>query len=227
MEKFLQTPFTHHAYLLIGEREKLLSQARELIQNNGENNFAVEEYNFDMLTIDEARELRASLSLMPNDTRERLIFASFGGVNYEAVQTILKMVEEPGDKTRFFFFASPYVQFPDTFLSRFTIYKDIHRVETYVAEAKSFLKASSSERIVIIEKMNAKKKKNKEESVFRAEALLLVDALEQYMYEKMKNGSVSADSMRKLLETKSYLRDRGAMTKMLLESLALTIPSTD
>ena len=75
--------------------------------------------------------------------------------------------------------------------------------------------------------MNAKKKKNKEESVFRAEALLLVDALEQYMYEKMKNGSVSADSMRKLLETKSYLRDRGAMTKMLLESLALTIPSTD
>ena len=72
--------------------------------------------------------------------------------------------------------------------------------------------------------MDTASKKSKIENQFKNDAICLVDALEKVVYKSLKEGNTDSKTMRRLLEAKDFLRDRGSMVKMILESIALTLP---
>lgn len=224
MDKFLEQPFSHHAFLFVGDRRALADNVKSVLQLNHGNDFNIEENNFETFNIENARELKNGLSLKPKDQKERLVFVSFGGANHEALQTLLKTVEEPGEGTRLLFFVEPQVSLPDTFLSRFVVYKDPVSVDLVEDKAQTFLKSSREARLKIIEAMDTASKKSKIENQFKNDAICLVDALEKVVYKSLKEGNTDSKTMRRLLEAKDFLRDRGSMVKMILESIALTLP---
>lgn len=224
MDKFLEQPFSHHAFLFIGDRRVLAEKAKDVLIASNSNNFEIEENNFDNFKIEDARQLKEGLSLKPKDQKERLVFVSFGGANPESLQTLLKTVEEPGEGTRLMFFVDPQVSLPETFLSRFVIHREVNIDDSFEDKAKNFLKSNLESRLKIIETMDANSKKSKEENQFKNDAIHLTDTLEKIMYENLKKGNVTSEVMKKFLELKDFLRDRGAMTKMILESIAINLP---
>ncbi len=101
--------------------------------------------------------------------------------------------------------------------------------QEYLDHAVEFLKYTKIQRIAEIEKL-IKKHKDKEESEqemsLKREALNLINAIETTLYESSQDKISLRDIFEEIHKCRSYLHDRGAATKMLLEHLALILPET-
>jgi hypothetical protein len=213
----------HHAYVVAGQKDSLLPLLLDLFENkfgiaiNGNPDFSV--IHFESLGIDEARKIKEMQSMKSLGNHKRIFIISTNSITMQAQNAMLKMFEEPTENTHFFIIVPSTSFFIETLLSRMVVLSsDIEEVGNKSLDAKKFLSGTHPERLKMIEKFLKEFKDNKEgKSVvnnFFGEIEILL----------AKDVKKNREALEKLLEIKKYIFDTSSSLKILLETLALTLP---
>lgn len=143
---------------------------------------------------------------------ERLVFVIFAeNITAEAQNALLKLFEEPSRHISFYLIVPRASMILPTLRSRF-IGRSKTKIEELGEEAREFLRSSYAERLARIGELSKKDP---------AALLRLVTALGQDPALARER-----DAKRALLQASTYVYNRGASRKMLLEGLALALPVT-
>ncbi|MCU0660505.1 MAG: hypothetical protein MUD00_02750 [Candidatus Pacebacteria bacterium] len=220
----------HHAYLIEGEHEVLLPSILTLLDSFGvarEGNPDVTSEYYELFTVDDARALRARQveRSAVGDRRFFLIGVRF--FTREAENALLKVLEEPALGVHFFVITPSGDALLPTLRSRFFLIPRDTRPEQHtvlLTKGKEFLRLSKPERLKYIAELLTEYEDDEKHVYLKGEALKLLDGIELALRDAMQNStSVPVTHYESLLRTKSYMRDRGASTKMLLEYIALVL----
>ena len=234
----------HHAYLLEGIAESILKELHEFLEEGlsfhikGNPDFW--HGAFDTFGIDDGRALKEMQSRRPVGERKIFIVqANF--FTREAQNALLKVFEEPTPNTHFFIITQNTASLLPTLRSRLAVISNISRSDLYKYKgqtfifAEGFLTATGAARIEMLKKMIEAKDKNT--------AISFLNSLEEALY----NNDGRATSVKTLYgndgfygrrtsvkgvfvfeeiwKARSYLNDRAPSVKMILEHIALTVPS--
>ncbi len=205
----------HHAYVAYGDpnatREFAAYIARERGIDVAHNpDFHVRQYS--SLDVDEARALRALASLSGAGLRVFVLGAHT--IGREAQNALLKSIEEPGENTLFALLVPRGALLP-TLRSRLLEipFENKKKKETVAA---AFLSALPSARSKLIGTIVEDKDKEA--------AYDLVCEIEKRLHERISDTTVRA-ALEELSSMRSYLMDRSASAKMILEHVALVVPT--
>ncbi len=234
----------HHAYLIKGSPSDIAPKIISFLEQNGvqsAQNPDVRIEFFETFGIDDSRRLKINQlqkSVTENSAGEASKKFFILGINFftrEAENSLLKVFEEPASNTYFFIITpNPHLILP-TLRSRL-ISLDLATDYLPKAEladwARKFLSQNKSERILEIEKIISESKDlpaqagDKEGESLRTKALDILDAIIYLLYkdnsdeQKIKLNAIFEE----IGKCRSYLSDRGASVKMLLEHMALILP---
>lgn len=217
--------FSHHAYLVEAPLERAVLALREFFAAE----FDLREPHADLLfitdetlTIDRAREVQAVASRMPMGEHLFIILAP-GSFAREAQHALLKTLEEPVARTRFVLVAERSVALLPTLLSRVARLEGEEHGESGrdSAAARSFLAMSPAMRL------KAPVIKAIVEGKERAEFYAFLSGCEEALHARWNesNRARVARGLKSIVRFRRYGADRGASVKMMLEFLALTLPS--
>ncbi|MEK7587120.1 MAG: hypothetical protein AAB453_04595, partial [Patescibacteria group bacterium] len=194
---------THHAYLSTHEPKFAFDL----------NLFTLRRFELPTLSIEVSRGIIKEASLRPETGKlGKILIIIFDKVSLEAVQALLKVIEEPPAQTKFFLVTPNHASLPLTLLSRVMIWEEIpsRKISDTSEIAKKFLQANPEERLAMIGKMN----ELGEEALNQLE--LLVD-------KKLKSNE-RARVLNLLIDARGYRREPAMVPKLLWEHLALTLP---
>jgi hypothetical protein len=172
---------------------------------------------YERFGIDEARGLIGLASLKNYKESVFLIVAT--SVTTEAQQALLKLFEEPQPGTTFVLVVPPGILLP-TLRSRMQPYPgEKYQVASnkYQTSIK-FLKSKQKERSGQIAELL------KDEDDTKERVRGFVDGLEVELHKKLKD-KAAREGLADLALVRDYLRDRSPSLKMLLEHLALSLPT--
>ena len=228
----MKLDFSHHAYLIEGERELVLADVhasiekvaplrKEASKGQGGANPNIFFFDYDSFGIDESRELKARQSMKGFLEGKKFLIIAARAFTHEAQNALLKVFEDPTPDTHFVIIIPDGSGLLPTLRSRLTIMSGREGdTRQPLAHARKFIAGDTADRLGILKKLIDDKETAK------ASAITLVNALEQTLYAEFAQehdpalGSALAD-----LETyRSYLADRSPSVKMILEHLALTLP---
>jgi DNA polymerase III delta prime subunit len=215
----------HHAYLYFGSLSllpALAQDARERFGFVGDHNPDVQLRSFEKFGIDEARELQAAASLKSSSGRA-LYIVGVSQITTEAQQALLKLFEEPQGGVVFVVLA-PHGTIIATLRSRMLVYPHtlVQKDSVSGSAVKTFLASSYKARSAEVTKLL------KDEDASREQVRDFLQALEQALYqalEKSKNKKELAVALEDIAQVRSYANDRSPSLKMLLEHLALALPT--
>lgn len=197
---------THHAYLYEGSLSSFRALKEELHPYVAQ--------KFDRFSIDDARELIAMAALKL--VGEATFLIAFSSTTTEAQQALLKLLEEPQPGASFVFVVPHGILLP-TVRSRMMEYV-FESQKQNTSEAKKFLQANGKGRSDMIAALL------KDDEGVKERARDLVDALEAELSKGMQDPAVRR-GLEDVAKVRDYLRDRSPSLKMLLEHLALSLPS--
>ena len=211
-----------HAYVVGGARATARAHIESLLAENG----IEQSNNADYLTrelvsfaIENARELRAwqELTSMNGGRKVHIIYADF--MTREAENALLKTLEEPIPNTHIFFaIPKPDVLLP-TLLSRVRVVMPAQS-DDLKKEANEFLRSTQQQRLSHVAKLVVNSDDEEAAADVRERTHALLDALEQTLADDLtKNKS----KLEQILKFKKYLYIPGASSRMILETLALTL----
>ncbi|MCX6703805.1 MAG: hypothetical protein NTV02_03930 [Candidatus Zambryskibacteria bacterium] len=208
----------HHAYVCVGDVESIFPNFENFLTDHlsfgivGNPDYRV--FVEPTLSIDTARALGV-LQAQKNFSGERQIFVlKVGSIGEEAQNALLKIFEEPTPQTHFFVFIPQDTLLP-TLRSRVRM---LHQAQQEGIKT-SFLKLSLPERLAYIKKIT---EDISDEKKTKQSAIELINQIETELYS---DGGVAVHSFELALceKARTALFPRGAMTKMLLEQVALSI----
>ena len=223
------TDLQHHAYLYEGSLSELPALAE----------WAREHFNFEPTSpdvhvlglekfgIDDAHALKASASLRAASGKA-LYLVGVGSITSEAQQALLKLLEEPQQGVTFIFI-TPHGALIPTLRSRMedldmpanrTALKN--KASSSATLAHKFISLSPKARSAEVAALL------KDEEGVRERVREFLSALEVLVYEKLDsatNSSSLLEALEDISKVRSYLSDRSPSLKMLLEHLALSLPS--
>jgi hypothetical protein len=219
---------THHAYLVEGERELVLEKLVEFLAHDMgikiEGNPDLLRMTFDVFGIDEGRrikEMQASKAFFGN---KRIFIIAASSFTIEAQNSLLKVFEEPAPDVHFFVIVPSADLLLPTLRSRFITveYERNYRTEGACALAKKFLAGGKRSRLLMVKEIAENKDKE--------QAVTLLNELEQTFHAALekKNGLTSRDAvlaLEEIVNSKKYIGDRASSLKLILEHLALVLPS--
>ncbi|MBX9906596.1 hypothetical protein K2X96_01705 [Patescibacteria group bacterium] len=210
----------HHAYLIVGLFEHARTHAYELHgipKNDQYGNPDIQELTYSTVGIDDVRQLKVWSTQAPVGAGRRLFILNTHAVAHEAQNALLKLFEEPPKASSFVLIIPQLEHILPTLRSRCEIVV-LHRDE-HTDIALSFLRMSYADRLKEI----ALRIKNKDSAW--TDTLLM--SLESHFYATYSDTrrSVHEDALRALLFVQGYIGKRGASPKMLLEHLAVVLPS--
>ena len=169
---------------------------------------------FERFGIDESRELIALSSL--KNFNEAVFLIGAASITSEAQQALLKLFEEPQKGTTFVLLV-PHGALLPTLKSRMFPYPELSTVtENSSLHAVQFLKMAGKERSDFIAKML------KDEEGTKERVRDFVNALE---IELVKDIKKNRQGLQDLAMVRDYVGDRAPSLKMLLEHLALSLPT--
>lgn len=223
-DHYKKTGYLHHAHiieggagvaqLLVGALEKHLGVVAQ-----GNPDVAVETY--ESFGIDEARALtdRGARAGFGEDARKIFIITT-PSFTREAQNALLKTFEEPTAGTHFFIIIPHLDTILPTLKSRVVLF-DGRRTSVNAQDdtkdlAEKFLDSSLEKRLALAKKIG--------EMHDREKARRIVDHMERVLYTRLA-GKPDRGIFREVFQTKTYLSDRGSSPKMLLEHLAISIPT--
>ena len=211
-----------HAYVVGGNRADARAAIADLLAPHGlykKNSSDYVVYECVTFSIENARELRAWQELVPSEgTRKtHIVYADF--ITREAENALLKTLEEPVFGTYLIFaLPNPGMLLP-TLLSRVRVIESVEASGS-TSDAKNFLALTAAERLAYVAKLVAKSDDDDAAAEVRTRALALLCELEQFFStDSQKNCS----KLELILKYKKYLQISGASSKMILETLVLTI----
>lgn len=208
----------HHAYVCVGDVERIFPDFETFLTEHlsfgisGNPDYRV--FSESALSIDTARALGV-LQAQKNFSGERQVFVlKVGSIGEEAQNALLKIFEEPTPQTHFFVFIPQ-----DTLLPTLRSRVQVLREKSTERQVPSFLKLSLPGRLAYIKKITddiGDEKKTKQSAI---------DLLNQIEHELYQDGGVSVHTLELALceKARTALFSRGAMTKMLLEQVALSV----
>ncbi|GEM_PF-729681 len=224
----LEKASMHHAYLINAEQtqlDNLLDSIESVLDIKLQGNPDALVLSDSVLTVDMARSAvsrAGSSSIIPGSLK--VIILAFTQATVEAQNALLKSLEEPAKDTHIFILTSNTDVLLPTVLSRCMKVElgcDSAEAGSISDSTKEFIKSSVPERLKTIEKL-AKKKD-------RPAMLELLSGVEMHL-SNHKPKSTSDESwlawrgqVRAVLQAQEYIRDKGAMSKMLMESMALVV----
>lgn len=230
----------HHAYLLVGDRavaraavEGLLTDVLKIeIQGNPD----VRRFDTEVYNIEDARNLKDAHSIKSLGEKSFFII-SFDSIGWESQNVLLKVFEEPSAGTHFFVLAPSLKGLLPTLLSRFSIIR-LPRETPDTTFAAKFLKSSPPARLKLIKSIVENKDK--------AAALTFLNEMEYLFSAELREGAerreradasvITADAthsrraeivrtLEEILSARNFLQTRSPSVKMLLENLALVLPT--
>jgi|SRR3989344_7808830 len=224
----------HHAYLIEGEYEALAGEIISFLKKKGieaEGNPDVLQKFFETISIDDSRTLKELQGQKSTSGGKKFFILGANFFGHEAANSLLKVFEEPAKDVHFFLITPNPHLLPATLKSRLSVISVANKKEinsSVLKEAKEFLNAAKLQRIKIIEALIAKFKDEDEEGEkkLKSTAIELLNAIESLFHEKYKDSmGEHIFEFEELIKVRDYLADRGASAKMLLEHLALILPT--
>jgi len=206
----------HHAYLLVGPHEEGMRKAHTLFgfTHAPEGNPDVHVLRYSTFGIEEARVLTRWAFQQPVAGTHRIFIVQCEQLTHETQNALLKLFEEPPRTSRFALLVPSEDSIIATLRSRFEVVPLAQAVEKEVVRAEQFLAQSYAERLEEI----ARRTKSKEEG-WHGE---LLSSLEDFFHTR---GDTKA--LQSIAFVRTYSERRGASRKMLLEHLALSLPSVE
>ncbi len=215
----INTDSLHHAYLLEGDISYTRNQVRDFLKNKLEmdvlGNADVRDEHIDTLTIDKAREIATAQQRKSFNSRYVFVL-SFAQATTEAQNALLKTFEEPAVDTHFFVIVPSVSVLIPTLQSRLVyVESGIGDSEEKDTVAK-FIKSSTKERMDIVGGLLEEKRKER--------YVAFVQELQRCIYDSHKKSrdTKNIHNLELTHNTLSYLSDRGASPKILLERLAVS-----
>ncbi len=217
-------PALHHAYLITGMSKDRARQEFEEFTHTRcgmpfKGNPDVLFFEFIALGISDSRMLYGRAIVKPIQYHQKLIGIFFESMTLEAQNALLKLFEHPPLGTHFFLFGSEDELIPTLSSRLYSLRVREARVDASDT-AHDFLQSSVSKRMELVETLC---RSLKNESKSKREVGIFLETLERLMYEKNKT-QLPVKTLFEIQKIRSYLFDRGASVKMLLEYLALTLP---
>jgi DNA polymerase III delta prime subunit len=225
ISSFTSTQNLHHAYVLeapgeIGAEEILsFFETHVGVQVRGNPNFLYEAR--DTFLIEDARRLR-ELQLNKTMEGERKVFViSFNFITRGAQNALLKVLEEPTSGTHIFLVTPTRQLLLPTVLSRVV---SLQLQSSSAQESGAvFLALSHKDRM---KKVATLVKNIKDEKKSKADAIVLLQSIIVTLHADMQGATAPTkvligQKIKKLEQTRQYLYDQGASTKMLLEQAVL------
>ncbi len=222
-ENFKKSGVLHHAYIIEGEKENVVKQLVDFFEHDRgiplANNPDYWHVEFEMFGVEEAhllKERQARMSVAAEQTGARKLFVICAErFSSEAQNALLKTLEEPTQGTHLFFILPDASRVLPTVRSRVVFI----RVAS-LKKINAFLASSYGER----EKLIASIVEEKD----RSGALALLSDMELGLKERFgKTGDTREyhAALSALAKCRSHLSGRAPSLKMLLEYLAVVVPS--
>ncbi len=222
----------HHAYLIEGDREEMITEIISILENlgiemSGNSDFA--RISLDSFKVEDARNLKSFAGERASSASKKIFLISANNMLLEAQNTLLKMFEEPIENTHFFLTVPDTSALLGTFLSRFYVIKTKNEVDSLLAE--QFIKMPLIKRIDFIKELLQEPEEEDEEgneiivlNSARAKALKFLNSLEETLHHRTLDNSLKL-CFEQIFKVRKFLRMPGSSAKSLMESLALLIPS--
>jgi len=213
----------HHAYLLVGYDEALSWLLKEL-QNEGMRTIGNPDFllkTTETFSVEDARDVKDFQSQTATENHKIIIILT-KYFSYPAQHSLLKVLEEPTSKTRFFIITPTTSVLLNTLKSRLLIIdqseyledKDLNKM------AITFLTSEKEERLSIVSKIIKQFDKEETSIPFKVYGVAFLNTLEM---EISKGEDKNKFNLEMLWKVKDYINDQGSSVKNLLETLALTI----
>ena len=206
----IDTANLHHAYI-IEDDAGVFDAVRQKL-TTAHNTAEIHVRKFDSLGIDDSREL-VHLANMRSLGRQ-LFICHVGSCTREAQNALLKLFEEPPERTHFFLVLADVRNILPTLRSR--VWFIDAKNNTTSDEGIAFLAATPAQRIALLESII------KEKDVRAAEVLL--QSIETQLYTTGAHRT-HPQVVAHIIDARRVLRDKGASLKVLLESVAVTLPT--
>ena len=219
----------HHAYLIEGDREKIVPEILEFLKSLGieKGNPDFFHIELDSFKIDDARNLKSYATEKGFSMDKKVFLISANSFLLEAQNSLLKLFEEPIENTHFFVVTPDTNSLLKTLVSRFyfiSTRQDL--IES--KEADKFIVMHLNARINFLKDFLATE--NEDEDVAsadsnRAKSLRFLNALELNLHQKLVSKTVfDTGFFEHLFKVREFLRMPGSSAKTLMESVAIIIP---
>ena len=218
--------FSHHAYLIGGELASAKTFALQYLRERGietAGNPDVIIFETDELGIDDTRKIINEEHIAPVALDKKIVILIFSRARKEALQSLLKILEEP--KTSIFFMVTPSAgMLPLTILSRVEKIASPSDVDAHAHDA--FFKKSADERLALLADMPFFDD-SLEPSQKRVEAAKFLSSVESYLHGyplEAKKKVAWARAVKNVLNAKKEVLDAVAPYKSLIERIVITLP---
>jgi DNA polymerase III gamma/tau subunit len=212
--------FAHHAYFAVGNRNSATA-VMELLEESGFKTTGNPDFwqsHFDKFGIPESRMLKDLASR--NAYGERKVFIiSLDAITVEAQNALLKTLEDPTGNSVFYFILPKVDMLLPTLSSRL-MKLSLSEQDIKDKEPLLFLKKDLEERILYVQNFVEEIKKEKKT---KRDAEVFLNNLEKAVY--LERDKFMTEDIKKFLEIKSYIGNRGSSVKIIMESVAVILPS--
>lgn len=235
LAKHLNKNNLHHAYLIEGERNKIVPEILKFcesldIKTSSNPDFC--HITIDNFKIDEAFDLRAMSSSKSFLSLKKVFVLCVNNISLDAQNVLLKMFEEPIENTHFFLIVPDVNALLKTLVSRFYIIPARQDLASEIEEAEKFISMSLQKRIDFIKELLVEPEDEDSEGneivaldSTRSKALKFLNALESSLHQKLvSKGIFEIGFFEHFFKVREFLRMSGSSTKTLMESVALVIP---
>lgn len=220
----------YHSYVVEGDVENdgkvildFLVSRKETEANSPDLYFK----KYEALNVKDVKDIKEWHSNKGVSKSKKICILATKFINREAEQSLLKIIEEPGENTHFFIIIPNSSILLPTILSRVHVIKINNESSIDIKkEAIIFIKLSKKERV---DKVAIYIKENKDEEssgALRYFAICFINELESIFYKEFKRDIKNKDNqfiLEELQRVREYLSTPGASVKMILEHLALVI----
>jgi len=225
----------HHAYVYTGGRLEGIEAAyrfcEERLNLSRQGNPDVTLFEFDHLSVDDARRIGTFAAQAPTQGEQKAIIIVTGRFFEQAQNAFLKIFEEPPEGTTLFLILPAEGVLLPTLRSRLIT---LPRDTTEIADvAQKFLDADPAEREKIVTKLIARSKADKdkedERQAARLEAVRIVEGIMRAAYAKRSNAKGNTGELDLLLKELDrfmpIMHERSAPLKLIFEHLRIVLPA--
>lgn len=205
----------HHAILIDNDPSTTVTLLRDELKFK-DNDPDIIWTSFESIGIDEARSIIELALTAPINKAKKKIIISAGSITREAQNGLLKLFEDPNPQVEFIIaFENAHSLLP-TLRSRLLVVKGIRTGAVIGPDPIEFLGLSLSSKMTEVDRIVARFK----DSGSRQEARRFLQTL---LTELECDPKANLDGIRAIGSALSYIDDKGASLKLLLESVALSV----
>lgn len=209
----------HHAYLIYGFHDAGMEVLGALM---GEDKSDVRMHRVDACTIDDVRMVRDMAYQTPLGDGHAWVILSAGTLHEEAQQSLLKVLEEPGERVIVSVIVSPGTTILPTILSRCEVLYSAQDESASPIDVKKFLASNPKERLALVDTFL--KSLDDDDVAGKTESLRFLDALERAIFGDGKKLSPEKQAVLSDIATmRGFLMGKSASVRYILEFLALAV----